>query len=400
MKRFISLMLTLILVLGAAFSANAVAQDEEKPVPQLFPPELEARIILGELIASIGLYHSCTDDSANAMDEAIDNAHAALLDSDGNFNMDTTLAQLNEHIAAVQAAKDELVGRASFNVLLSSLLEYKKEYFTAASFAVLQAAIADALVTQKRTQYDALRNASWGMVRIADRTRLVEALAHANDVKNRGYTQASWDALQAAIIAAQAVMDDESATAEQVQEQVFALFFALDKLTLADRDGLFTLIEQARAIAKGNYAEDSWNALQTAIANAQTVADEMYVTEQQLIDQYTALQNAIDGLSTADKTALSALVFQAKAIAKGDYTDASWNALQAAIANAQAAADKANATQAQVNTQLSALQNAINGLATNPLPPPKTIFSTKYEATLLNWLLFFVGFGWIWMWFF
>jgi endoglucanase len=27
------------------------------------------------------------------------------------------------------------------------------------------------------------------------------------------------------------------------------------------------------------------------------------------------------------------------------------------------------------------------------------IFSTKYEATVLNWLLFFLGFGWIWMWF-
>ena len=34
-------------------------------------------------------------------------------------------------------------------------------------------------------------------------------------------------------------------------------------------------------------------------------------------------------------------------------------------------------------------------------PPPsnKTIFSTGYEATPLNWVLFFVLFGWIWMWF-
>jgi len=31
--------------------------------------------------------------------------------------------------------------------------------------------------------------------------------------------------------------------------------------------------------------------------------------------------------------------------------------------------------------------------------PTNTIFSTKYEATFLNWLLFFLGFGWIWMWF-
>jgi len=34
-----------------------------------------------------------------------------------------------------------------------------------------------------------------------------------------------------------------------------------------------------------------------------------------------------------------------------------------------------------------------------PPPPPNTIFSTGYEATFLNWILFIVCFGWIWMWF-
>ena len=34
-------------------------------------------------------------------------------------------------------------------------------------------------------------------------------------------------------------------------------------------------------------------------------------------------------------------------------------------------------------------------------PPPSvnTIFSTSYEASFLNWILFFICFGWIWMWF-
>ena len=30
---------------------------------------------------------------------------------------------------------------------------------------------------------------------------------------------------------------------------------------------------------------------------------------------------------------------------------------------------------------------------------PKTIFSTRYPSNFLNWLLFFLGFGFIWMWF-
>jgi hypothetical protein len=32
-------------------------------------------------------------------------------------------------------------------------------------------------------------------------------------------------------------------------------------------------------------------------------------------------------------------------------------------------------------------------------PPSNTIFGTRHEATFLNWLLFFLGFGFIWMWF-
>jgi len=39
---------------------------------------------------------------------------------------------------------------------------------------------------------------------------------------------------------------------------------------------------------------------------------------------------------------------------------------------------------------------------TSKLVPPPTvprIFSTKYEANFMNWILFFVCFGWLWMWF-
>jgi len=32
-------------------------------------------------------------------------------------------------------------------------------------------------------------------------------------------------------------------------------------------------------------------------------------------------------------------------------------------------------------------------------PKPNTIFGTKWKATVLNWILFFLCFGWLWMWF-
>jgi len=52
---------------------------------------------------------------------------------------------------------------------------------------------------------------------------------------------------------------------------------------------------------------------------------------------------------------------------------------------------------AQVTVTVTAGGN--NGSTTPPPPPANTIFGTRWEATILNWILFFLGFGWIWMWF-
>jgi len=99
-----------------------------------------------------------------------------------------------------------------------------------------------------------------------------------------------------------------------------------------------------------------------------------------------------------DKTALNALIAQAKAITKGNYTDASWNALQTAIATAQSFADYLGSDQATVDAQVTALQNAMNGLRENaPSTPANTIPGTSYEATIINWILYIVFFGWLWM---
>ncbi|MDR1463761.1 MAG: InlB B-repeat-containing protein [Oscillospiraceae bacterium] len=110
----------------------------------------------------------------------------------------------------------------------------------------------------------------------------------------------------------------------------------------------------------------------------------------------------------ANKTALANRINAVKDTPKGNYTDASWSVFQTALSNAQNVANNPSATQAQVDNALAALNAAYAGLAENPPPHPPTdppatpkkyIFSTKYEATPLNWILFFVCFGFIWMWF-
>jgi len=108
----------------------------------------------------------------------------------------------------------------------------------------------------------------------------------------------------------------------------------------------------------------------------------------------TAVFPATGSAPTADKTVLNARIAAIGGTQKGNYTDASWNAFQNALMAAQNVANNVSATQTQVNDALYALNSAYSNLQSK-----KMIFTTRYESNFLNWILFFLCFGFIWMWF-
>ncbi|MCL2299896.1 MAG: InlB B-repeat-containing protein [Firmicutes bacterium] len=95
------------------------------------------------------------------------------------------------------------------------------------------------------------------------------------------------------------------------------------------------------------------------------------------------------------KTALYAKIEEAGKLESWKYTAESWEKLLTALAAAQTVAANPGATQPQIDTATQGLINAM----TKTLVGKDFIFTTKYEASFLNWLLFIIGFGWIWMWF-
>ena len=327
-----------------------------------------------------------------------------------------------------------------------------------------------------------------------NREALEQKITDAKAIKNENYTEASWNALQAAITAAEAVRDDADATQDVVDAQVTALEEAInglkvntpqgDKKVLVVRvedqdgnpvdgcafvmkdsafpdagDGLakypsngvvkFTLsdgmqfggtirvhsmssadyegneltftsknkefltvngeaydgikeytivvtkkgeepekpevnkealeqkITAAKAIENKNYTEASWNALQAAITAAEAVCNDADATQDDVAAQVTALETAINALEEKEpekpeevnKDELKKAIDAAKAIENKNYTEASWNALQAAIAAAEAVRNDADATQDDVDAQVTALKNAVDGLKENSEKP-------------------------------
>lgn len=66
----------------------------------------------------------------------------------------------------------------------------------------------------------------------------------------------------------------------------------------ADKVALEKAIEKAEAIKKGNYTDESWNALQKAIKEAKVVLEDNKATQEQIEKQVKALEDAIKALKT------------------------------------------------------------------------------------------------------
>ena len=144
-----------------------------------------------------------------------------------------------------------------------------------------------------------------------------------------------------------------------------------------NKEALEQKITDAKAIKNENYTEASWNALQDAIAAAEAVCDNADATQDVVDAQVTALEEAINALEEKEpekpeevnKDELKKAIDAAKAIENKNYTEASWNALQDAIAAAEAVRDDADATQDDVDAQVAALKNAVDGLKENSEKP-------------------------------
>ena len=140
-----------------------------------------------------------------------------------------------------------------------------------------------------------------GSVEALDTVALDGAIttAVAQAEKRNIFTTATWDAFQAALSAAQQVLDNAQkniGTQEAVNQAAADLIAAQEALTidsskLANKQALTASILAAQALEKGNHTNVAWNALQDAIAQAVTVRDDNYATQNE-VDLILAALNA------------------------------------------------------------------------------------------------------------
>ena len=203
------------------------------------------------------------------------------------------------------------------------------------------------------------------------KTGLRAKIDEVKDTVKGNYTDESWNAFQIALTTAQAVAANANATQAQVDSALTALSSTFSDLTLkpVDKAMLNARISEVKDTQKGDYTNESWGDFQSALIAAQALASNANATQAQVDSALLALNSAFSSLTVkpVNKLALNTRINEVKDTQKGYYTDESWSAFQSALTAAQAVADNANATQAQIDGALATLNSTFSSLALKPV---------------------------------
>ena len=181
-----------------------------------------------------------------------------------------------------------------------------------------------------------------------------------NDVE--GLRPGKVQALRDAVKAAQDVVNDPDATADELKAANKAMSKAAQELwEIVTKAELEALIEAANGYLDGDYTAESLEALQTAIEAAQAVANNDDATTAEVTDAITNLANAIAGLETIalDTSALEhEIELVSEMIANiGNYVPSTVEGLQDKLDAAKTVLGNAT-TQAEIDAATESLREA------------------------------------------
>ena len=363
----------------------AIAALVEKPVVD--KTELQTAVAdANEFAASDENKEKYTGDSWKTLEEAITVAQVVL------NKPEATQEEVNDALKALTDAKENLKtkepsvekpGKAELEETVNDANAFVKglenpEMYTEESLNALKEAIAmaeEVLASETATQDDI--NAAMRKVRTARGNlalkkpavateALENAIANARELANdtATYTEESRAALNAAVDAAQKVLEDANATQETVDKQTEAVEAAIKALVKikvpAETDKLKEAVKEAEELVKDTekYSEESRNALTDAIALAQEVLDDTNATQETVDKALEAVNTAKEALVEVGN--LRNVVDEAaKLTGETDkYTEDSVKALQAAIDEAKKVLGNPKATKDEVATALNAVNKA------------------------------------------
>ncbi len=202
------------------------------------------------------------------------------------------------------------------------------------------------------------------LVEKVDKTELQNLLTNytvTNPLEEDDYETNSWNDYQAAITEARNVLNSDNASAQDVADAIADLTNARTALK-ADMTELQTLYDTYSALNESSYLPDSWTAMETALAEADTILTGGTASPAQVQSAIEALKDAFTGLQKRpDTSALQTLYDTLTEVDRSLYMKEGAEALADALTSAKSVLDDPQ-TAAQVEEEINALNSAYNGL--------------------------------------
>lgn len=182
-------------------------------------------------------------------------------------------------------------------------------------------------------------------------------------LEEKDYTATSWQALQQSLDAAKQQFrkptseTDVDAAAADLQAKKDAL------VRLGDKGALTALINAVKSLKQADYTAASWTALQTALAEAEEIVKSSDASQPDVDAVKSKLESKKNALvKLGDKKDLNETIAAAETLNEDDYLSDTWTLLQEALAAAKRTAADTEATEEDVRTAETLLQEAVDAL--------------------------------------
>ncbi|HHZ8018019.1 TPA: hypothetical protein ACWMCB_002596 [Enterococcus faecalis] len=251
-----------------------------------------------------------TTDSARQLDQANDSAKELVQQGEATQEtIDSVLKELNQAIMQLVARGDKEVLRNVVNQAKS----IDREIYTAESLQVLDEAVGQAqhlltlidatqeqvneMVQLVQTALDGLQKVGEPDLSLIELNRLI---AEYETLDLSGYTEQTVAHFMDELNKAKALVSNGKVTEEEVKAQITTLKQAKEGLEIkGDKTSLTQLVSEVMQLEADLYTTSSWEALQTALGEANQVLSDTQATQQSVDTAFTNLQLAKDSLINA-----------------------------------------------------------------------------------------------------
>ncbi|WP_405105592.1 S-layer homology domain-containing protein [Paenibacillus sp. FSL K6-1217] len=223
-----------------------------------------------------------------------------------------TQDQVDQALAELQKALEDLekikVDKTALEGKVTEAGTLDKKEYTAESWSKLERELTEAnnvLNNSNATQDQVdqalaeLQKALDDLEKIkVDKTALEGKVTEAGTLDKKEYTAESWANLERELTEANNVLNDPSATQDQVDQALAELQKALDDLEKikVDKTALEGKVTEAGTLNEKEYTAESWSNLEREIAEANIVLNDANATQDQVDAALAELQKALDDL--------------------------------------------------------------------------------------------------------